>query len=160
MKKVLTVLCSMAVLLAFPANIFAEESNNNDVTSDGTENVVLYAEATSSYTVRLPKKVNVSATESEITIQAKGDIASDEEILITYDDSSCALADQSGAATTQDDVALTFAFDEGIDAFLFDGIKGDFAANSTVVINVTHDALPAGNWEATLPITIALTDLA
>lgn len=160
MKKVLTVLCSMALLLAFPANILADESNDNDVTSDGTENVTLYAEATSSYTVRLPLRVNVADASSTITIQAKGDIASDEEILITYDDSSCVLQDQSGADTTQDDVTLTFEFDEDKDAFLFNEITGEFAANSTVVINVTHDAIPAGSWEATLPITIALTALA
>lgn len=157
MKKILTVLCSVGLLMAMPVNVFADEY---EVKADGTKNVDLVANATSSYTVKIPKQVDVSDGDEDLTILAKGDIASDEKIAISYDDSNCALKDTSEATTKQEDVALTISFVDDVCDFLFDDIKGDFANNSKVVINIKHGGIPAGSFAAVLPITIALTSLA
>ena len=163
MKKILTILCA-GLLMTSPLAILAEgpaeqvDETNNYVTEDSDANVKLYAEVTSTYSVKIPKEFDVTLTETNLKIYAKGDISADEKLSISYQKDDVALKEVSDSATKHDDVALTLTGDN-VD-LLWNQLLGDYEENPNLTINIKHAVLAAGYWETNLPITIALTAIA
>ena len=86
MKKILYVLVVTALIITMPAQIFAEEDNEKEITStDGTSSessIQLEATIVSAYTLKFPKKVDVQQTSTTVDIFAKGDVDGSKKIVI------------------------------------------------------------------------------
>ena len=153
MKKFLTVLLSAAMLIAAPATIFADENIQELGSTDESDvdgSIDLEAIIVSSYTLKLPTKVDVKNNSTTFDIYAKGDVDGAKKIVISEDNAgNNELTDASGVKTAQ---KLTVSFGQGI---LGSDIKADYdTAKETVT--VTHDTLLAGSWSCELPIVIQL----
>ena len=151
MKKFLTTLTASSLLLAMPMNVLAEDQ---EITEDCTQNIKLTANATSSYSVKLPQVFDVTNLSTTLTIYAKGDIAADETLDISYASENIALKD-TVTANPHEDIPLSFEGD-GV-SLTWDDIDDDYDKNTSMTITITHGALTSGSWEAQLPITIALS---
>ena len=157
MKKSLTILCTLLMMVTSTATMFAEE-NDIVVEENKTVDVKLYAEVTSTYSVLIPKEFNVKETETNLVIYAKGDITANERLAISYKNQDVALSETAtNADDKHPDVPLTLSGDAA--SFSWDQIKDDYLQNSSLTINIKHAALKAGYWSTNLPITIALNTI-
>lgn len=159
MKKILTVLLAIAMITTTSTGIFAEENEQEIATgatlADLSGKINLEAIKASSYTVKLPKKVDVSNNSTTFDILAKGDVdASKKIVIVEGNQGQNKLTDQAavGAKTA---VSLTVSFNGGI---LGKDIQAAYGtAKDTVTI--THSDLAAATWKCELPITIKLQDI-
>ena len=157
MKKSLTILCTLLMMITSTATMFADE-NNIVVEENKTVDVELYAEVTSTYSVKIPKKFDVKETETNLVIYAKGDITANERLAISYKNQDVALSETAKSADDKHpDVPLTLTGDAV--SFSWDQIRNDYPQNSSLTINIKHAALKAGYWSTNLPITIALNTI-
>jgi len=157
MKKIITILLSITMLMALPMSIYAEDNNQTiDKDHQGDVSVELYASGTSTYSVYLPTKLDVSGASTTLTIKAKGDITPDEKLNIAVTKTGIALKDQATNANKRNDIDLTITGDDG--TFTYDQIDdADYDNNSSVTMTITNEGtIPSGNWKTTLPITISL----
>lgn len=147
MKK-LTILLVTLLTLMLPVGIAAEEVEvNND------SNIDLYANIESSYMVKLPRSVDVSANSVDVVIKAKGDIAADKQLNITATD-SLQLADSKGRASVTVNVTKQGS------PFLYDTLPAEYTDTAKVTFTLTHQTLAAGAYTGILPITISLENKA
>ena len=157
MKKIVTVLLAAAMCIVAPAAIFADEFNQYEPVEGKTDSegsVELKAEITSTYTVKLPKVVDVKADSTDVVIQAKGDVDGSKKIVFSQKNAANdKLADESGKNTAED---LTITFGTGIAG---SSIKADYASDVKETMNITHAKLKAGSWKYTLPLLIKLEDI-
>ena len=75
-----------AILILFLSSVASVSAEEQDIYGDGQGEVLLFSNVESSYTVRLPKVVDITANEVSFEIDAKGDIAGDEVLTITVPD--------------------------------------------------------------------------
>lgn len=157
MKKILTILCAFLMMLVLPTNIFADE-DIYEVSTEKTQNIELVANKTATYSVKIPKSVDVSDDEKTFEVLACGNISSDQKLCITFDDDNCALVDQANVTNKQEDVEVSVEIDDG--EFVFTELKATYAeTNKKVTFTVTHETISAGSYKAVLPITISLNSL-
>lgn len=149
MKKVKTVLCAaMACALFTPVAVSAEEVSYSD---PGDKTVELTAEAVSSYTVKLPKSVDVSQTSTTFDVKVAGDIAGDEKITLTMTDGALKETN-AGSQPSHADVNYTVTYGENkSQEYLWDDIDTEKVDQATI----DHAKLPAGSWTGTLNVNIA-----
>lgn len=149
MKLVKAALVMICVSL-FPLTAFAEDV---EATTNGTQNVELYANVVSSYTVKLPRKVDVKNNETSFEIEIKGDIAGDEKLTVTVPESASLL---ETAVNSHNSIALTVANEKNV--FTYSDLKSDYVSggDGSSTVSITHSTIPAGNWSVNLPIVIAL----
>ena len=162
MKKVLTVLLTAAMCAIAPAAIFAEtpepDPTINEFTpeTDTTQvdgSVDLEAEIVSTYTVKLPKVIDVNSESTTVDIFAKGDVDGSKKIVISEKNAgSNSLADLSGKNQAK---ALTIGFGTGIEG---KNILADYST-AKEVMTIAHSKLVAGSWKCNLPILIKLEDV-
>lgn len=152
MKKILTFLFVSILTFCLQATVFAEEGNTE--VSDGSQGTVeLFAQIASRYTVKLPRRVDVGSNSTTFNIFAKGSIAANQQLDVTYDDSSeHKLEDQTVGSTRSYPLNIvvndgSFAADQLTDLYQ-DALKATFT--------VTHTSLMAGNYRCDLPILISL----
>lgn len=151
MKKILTILLAAAVMICTPMSIFAD-TDFNEVAQDAetTPDVILKANAASKYTVKLPKEVNVSATEKTFKVYAYGDLDGAYEISVQPGAGEHALKDD---ADIKADVALTISADKTL---AVDEIATDDYNDECITFTVEHAQLLAGSYTYSLPIVISL----
>ena len=106
MKLVKLLVLSLVALMLVGTPVFAEGEDPQDYESNptGDKQVQLYAEVSDTYTVQLPKKVNVTTSGQTFSVKAKGDIAADKKITVTLPETAN-LADT--AASGKEAVELT-----------------------------------------------------
>lgn len=151
MKKILTVLLATAMIAALPANVFADELELTNASTTGT--ITLSATKASSYTVKLPKVVDVSSLSTGIDIFAKGDVDGSKKLAIEETDAGeNYLKDEAGIK--QDKLlSVTAAYVNGED------ITSDYGQSKNATLVVAHEELDAGAWKCELPILIRLLDI-
>jgi hypothetical protein len=152
MKKILTILMLAALVLASPANIFAEDQELTQNTTSGT--VQLTASKASTYTVKLPTSVDVSANSATFTAYIKGDVDGAKKLVIAEDKSKGTNVLKNNAVTGRD-VDLTISVDKSIDG---SDITSEYASTG-ITITVSHADIAAGTYTCDLPLTISLADI-
>lgn len=158
MKKILTVLLAAAMCIVAPSAIFADTETEYEFTpaTDSTEtsgNVELKADIVSTYTVKLPKVINVAEDNKTVDILAKGDVDGSKKIVISESNAgNNTLNDLSNKNTA---VALSISFGTGIEGKNIEATYG----NAKDTMTISHGALKAGAWKCTLPILIKLQDI-
>lgn len=152
MKKILTVLMAAALLIACPiSNVFADETQIENITNNTEGSVLLKATKASSYSVQLPVSIDVSSGSGTITIKAKGDVDSAYEIVVTEKaDATNQLVDDADANNTVD-----ITVDLG-DAISGASVTANYTDNAKTEIAVSHNGLTAGSYSYNLPIVISL----
>ncbi len=150
MKKILTALFVTLLMICMPANLFADQ-NDNEVTGDEAS-VELYALVASQYTVKLPLRVDVAATSTTFNVYAKGSIAADKQLDVTCGNGTHALADVTTGSSRS--AALTINVSGG--TFAANALEANYSDSIKSVFTVTHAALAAGNYSYELPVVIAL----
>ena len=85
MKKILTVLLTAAMFFTGVTCVFAEEQEFTPATAQTQVNgsVDLVAEVVSTYTIKLPKEIDVTNEEVSVDILAKGDVDGAKKIVIS-----------------------------------------------------------------------------
>lgn len=149
MKKTLTALLLVSLMMILPANVFADEEQE---VSGNSANVTLYATKNSTYYVKLPVRVDVSAVSETFTVLAKGDIASSEELTIGYASGTYNLVD-TVAESTKTPVALNVSVTNP--TFAYTDLGNTYGQNGAT-FTISHNALQAGAYECVLPVTISL----
>lgn len=157
MKKILTALLTLAMMIATPASIFADtptktENDQEITTTQGT--VKLVASKVSSYTLMLPLEVDVSTSGTTANIYAKGDVDGNKKIVISENGTGHKLVD---AANLKADVGVTVAFGSGIDG---KDITANYSDSVKETMTITHNGILAGSWSCDLPIVISVQDKA
>ena len=152
MKKILTILMLAALVLASPANIFAEDQELNQDSTSGT--VKLTAEKASTYTVKLPTSVDVSANSATFTAYIKGDVDGAKKLVIAEDTNKGTNVLKNNAVTGRN-VDLTISVDKSING---SDITSEYTSDG-IVITVSHAAIAAGTYTCDLPLTISLVKI-
>ena len=152
MKKILTILMLAALVLASPANIFAEDQELNQDSTSGT--VKLTAEKASTYTVKLPTSVDVSATSATFTAYIKGDVDGAKKLVIAEDTNNGTNVLKNNAVAGRN-VDLTISVDKSING---SDITSEYTSDG-IVITVSHAAIAAGTYTCDLPLTISLVKI-
>lgn len=150
MKKLLAILMTAALILELPvANILAEQELS-EADSEGT--VELVASKASSYSIKLPIQVDVSATSTTFKAYVKGDVDGSKKIVIAEDKSAGDnyLKDE---ANLKPDVPLEITIDKAMNG---EDIQADYTSDG-ITFTVLHDPIDAGNFKCNLPLTITLT---
>lgn len=75
-------ICFTMLFFMVTASFQSINAEDNKVTKEGDQNVLLFSNVVSQYTVRLPKVVDISNNSSSFEIEAKGDIAGTEVLTI------------------------------------------------------------------------------
>ena len=130
------------------------EDTENEINHDGSSVTEVFAKITSSYSVLLPKKIDVSGIRQQYTVKCRGDISSDEKLSVVPTE-TVTLSDQSGAGKLKSDVVAnvsqtkeTWNYNE-LDRAEYASAQGMIFANG----------LTAGNWSGPLSFTISVTKL-
>lgn len=153
MKKLLTTLLAMAMIIATPACIFADEDPVKELqeTEQASANITLTATKASSYKVKLPKTLDVSKSTTTFAIQAQGDV--DGEYELAFEETNAGtnvLSDVSGRVNP-----LTLTVEVG-NAIAGKDIAAAYNAEKASSMTITHTGISAGTWAGTLPILIKL----
>lgn len=155
MKKYLTILLTVLMFFTSSATMFADEVEVTQNSENKEVNVQLYADVTSTYSVKIPAKFDVKPVSTTLNIFAKGDISADETLSITYKNSDVALKETGTSQTKHPDVPLTLTGEAA--SLSWNQIdKAEYGNNAHLAITITHDVIAAGYWTTDLPITIAL----
>ena len=155
MKKILTILMLAALVLASPANIFADEATEQELSQESTGGTVkLTASKASTYTVKLPKSVDVSANSATFTAYIKGDVDGAKKIVIAEDKSNGTNVLENNAVTGRN-VDLTISVDKSING---SDISSEYTSDG-ITITVSHAAIAAGTYTCDLPLTISLVKI-
>ena len=155
MKKILTILMLAALVLASPANIFADEATEQELSQESTGwTVKLTASKASTYTVKLPKSVDVSANSATFTAYIKGDVDGAKKIVIAEDKSNGTNVLENNAVTGRN-VDLTISVDKSING---NEITSEYASTG-ITITVSHADIAAGTYTCDLPLTISLANI-
>ena len=153
MKKLLTILLSMAMIVAAPTCIFADENpvlEEQEIATDSAE-IALTATKASSYTVKLPKTLDVSKDETTFAILAQGDVDGAYELAFEETNAgSNKISDASGRAS-----ALTLTVTVG-SAIHGEDIGATYNSQKGSSVTIKHSAIVAGSWAGILPILIKL----
>jgi len=154
MKKTLITLLIICLAAVIPNGVFADEYDQDD---DASQSVELYAEVSSTYTVKLPQNVDVTNEEVTFDVQALGDITSAKKLNVAFD-ASASLVDQSGKSSKREAIALTI--ENGTNNFTFNELGAEYSddVKATVTVKHTGVTIPAGTWSVDLPVTISLID--
>lgn len=156
MKKILTILLSLAIFVATPATIFADETMETLANAAEGE-ILLTASKASEYFIKLPKTVDVSNDSTTFNIYARGDIDGAKEIVIEemkIDGQDNKLVD---GANLKDAKVLTVTCAGAISA---DDLEPETYENAVgTTMTVVHETIEAGSWSGKLPITIKLSDV-
>lgn len=161
MKKILTALLAVAMVTTASTGVFANELGDNEqevktgvTLADLNGTIDLEAIMVSSYTIKLPKKLNVNEKTVTCDIQAKGDVDGSKKIVIEeVNKGQNKLLDD---ANTKQAVSLSVSFGDGIEGGT---IKADYDT-AKEVMTITHGDLEAATWKCQLPIVIKLADIA
>ena len=153
MKKILTVLLASAMMFVAPAGVFADELQ--ELEENPTEGTIqLVASKTSSYTVKLPKVLDVSDDSTTFDIQAKGDVDGAMKVVVEKATGDHLLADNSGKNEAK---VLTITNGNGIAGSVIEENYAEAAKDSMTIV---HDSISAGDWSYELPIVIRLAAIA
>lgn len=158
MKKILTVLLSIAMIIATPATLFADQIEMVETNKDATSGeILLSATKASEYYVKLPKALDVSEDETTFNIYARGDIDGSKEIVIEENKLNGQANKIEDAAGLKAAKELTVTCAGAIAANDLDPLSYDDAQGTTMTIE--HDSIEAGTWSGKLHITIRLGDV-
>lgn len=158
MKKILTVLLSVAMIMMAPAAIFADEIQMEETSKNATSGEIqLTATKASEYFIKLPKSLDVSDDETTFNIYARGDIDGAKEIVIEENKLNGQDNKIEDAAGLKDAKVLTVTCAGAIAANDLDKVSYDGAQGTSMTIK--HSAIEAGTWAGKLHITIKLADV-
>ena len=153
MRKFLKALLALTTVLTLvPTAVFADE-NIVEKPSDSNNtqgSIELYATKASSYSVKLPKSVDVSNDEVTFKVFAFGDIDAATELKVDKGTGTHALKDEANGKT---DIDLTISVDK---TFKYDDLGSDFAQDKFITFTITHNPILAGTYKYDLPIVISL----
>ena len=142
-KKIVSL--TLIGLMLMSTAVSAEPIPTGDTESSGGDaTVVLYSNVSSSYSVQLPKSVDVTNETTTFTIKAKGEIAGNQKIMVSIPESATLVeTDENGTdlgAGAHDDIALTLFFDKAASGFAYSDINPDDynGAGATGTVTVTH----------------------
>ena len=152
MKKLLTCIMAGALLFALPiANVFADETELENIVDSTEGTVKLTATKASAYSVQLPVSVDVSTSGAKITIKAKGDVDSAYQIVVTEKaDATNKLVDAADENNTVD-IGVTMG-----DPILGSAVTNQYADTAKTEITITHSGITAGSYSYDLPLVISL----
>lgn len=137
-------------------NILCAEEYEVTQSSESKEvNVQLYANVTSTYSVKIPAQFDVTPVTTTLKVFAKGDISADEKLSITYQNTGVKLHETGTSETKHPDIDLTLT-GEAANLAWNQIDKTSYGENAHLQITITHDVIAAGYWTTDLPITIAL----
>lgn len=149
-KAIATLLCGVFCMTGAVTPCLAAEYHDPT-----TAEVPVSFEQDSTFTVTLPENVtgDSGATSADFTYSVKGDIASDESVVITLDDAD---ASTDGAQVVMKDILnnekyATVAIDKT--SYTYDEITGTGMENNGTA---TFDDLTAGSWSGTAKFVIDL----
>ena len=155
MTKILTILMLAALVLASPANIFADEATEQELSQESTGGTVkLTASKASTYTVKLPKSVDVSANSATFTAYIKGDVDGAKKLVIAEDTNNGTNVLKNNAVTGRN-VDLKITVDKSING---SDISSEYASTG-ITITVSHADIAAGTYTCDLPLTISLANI-
>ncbi|MDO5332261.1 MAG: hypothetical protein Q4E99_06230 [Bacillota bacterium] len=157
MKKILTALLAAAMLVVAPATLFAEQEDpNQELETPSSGSIELFATVASSYTLKLPKKVDVSELSTEIKIYAKGDVDAGKKIMVKEKDETGghSLVDKASKKQAK---ALTVTAGGGING---GDVGASYNDEKYTTLTVVHGNLDAAEWTCNLPIVISLDNIA
>ena len=139
---------AVGVLAPISATVVEDQTITED---QSAECVVTYSQE-SSFTVIIPKTVDLGSDKTtDYTVNVVGDIASNEVIKVTPD-ASFKMVDQSNATVKKADVTATVT--QEVQEFVYSDINVD--GGKTVAGNIDAQDLTAGSWKGTFNFTIAL----
>lgn len=151
-KKIFITLCTifMAIL---PQTISADEIEQADLKN---QDVRLFANIASTYTVKLPSEVDVTNLNTSFKIAFKGNISSNEQISVSMPE-HVNLVDDKKFTTGHDLIDIAVSVDKN--DFIYSDLEEKlYIEDAEATVSLAHATIPAGNWSVTLPITIGLTD--
>ena len=160
MKKILTIALSLLLMVIVPTGLFAEEVTVNSTTHNElteTGNVSLYANITSSYSVLVPKTVDVSNNEKTFSVFAKGDLDPTKQLQVNYQSGSYVLSNNA-QIDAHENVPLTISVSNNI--FTVNDLSSVYNSDKYATFTISHGTLKAGAYTATLPIVISIQNRA
>ena len=158
MKKILTITLTLLLMLIVPTGLFADEvtvntNTQNELTETG--NVSLYASITSTYSLLVPKTVEVSNNEKTFNVYAKGDLDPTKQLEVNYQSGTYALSN-TAQSDAHENVSLNISVANN--TFTVTDLTGTYNSDKYTTFTISHASLKAGSYNATLPITISLQD--
>ena len=139
-------LCGMALVTLMPNFVCAEDQT---ATSPSDKTVQLTATKASSYTVTLPKSVDISADSTKFDVSVQGDINGNEKIIITMQDTT--ITETGSGSVKHEDIPVTVEFGTGkSQSYTHSEIKDLNTKQATL----THASIPAGTWSGSLNVNI------
>jgi len=138
MKKIFLILMMLQLLMI---NICAE-----DYSEQGTYTIGLSVINPPTYSVKIPKSINVSDETTNMTFYVKGDIFADQKLNVIFDKSTTLSNGTSSVPVTITQDKESWSYGELSDAYL------------SSAINITHRKLSAGIWNGHLTVRISLQE--
>jgi len=133
MKKLLTIL----ILL----NLFT-----NNITALETKTVTIVHNVEPSYSVLIPKKLDVTRETTTLDFKVKGDIYADQLLKVIFED-------ETTITNGRKDLLLTINQEES--GFDYQELANGYISSS---IEITHASLSSGKWSGQLNVYIYLED--
>ena len=148
----------LAILIFLPLSIDADDQ---DITDSGV--VKLYANIGSTYTVKLPKSVDITEPGTTFDYYLKGDLDGKSRIVVSCPQTTTIREYNDGGVTLGEsghpDVTASMT-NSNTDGFGYDVINSDYDESLTSkakgTITIDHNGLPAGCWRGILNIKISL----
>ena len=137
MKKIL--IYSLLVLNLFFVRFSADEYN-----TDGNYQITLTCVNAPSYSVKIPRSVNVTNENTTLTFYVKGDIYADQSLRIVFDSSTTLSYNGNSVPVIISQAKNTWSCNELSDSYSSSGI------------NISHSKLNAGTWTGHLNVAISL----
>ena len=150
----ITALMALLTLVFLPLSVLGEDQ---EVTGDGSADVKLYAKLESTYTVKLPKSVDITTSGTTFDYLVKGEIASNETLVVSIP-GSCTIHETDSAGVDLEagrpDITVTLV-NSDTDGFGYSELPTEYG-DAKGTVTVTHSGIPAGYWQGDLGITIGL----
>jgi hypothetical protein len=151
-KNGLTIAMAAVVAMGLLAPIHATVVDDQTITKDESAECVVTYTQESSFTVTIPKTVDLGEDKTtDYEVNVVGDIASNEKITVKPD-ATFKMVDQSNATVKKADVTATVT--QATQEFVYSDINVD--GGKTVPGNIDAQDLTAGSWKGTFNFAIAL----
>lgn len=147
MKTKTFIITAALMLFMLPLNVHAADT---EITGDGSASATVTKTVSSSYSVLIPKAIDLgSASSSNITVQAKGNIAPDKKLDITTD--ATVSMERANDDSYSSDATVTLSGASWNSTALTD-------AYTSKTGTISFGETKAGSYTGTLNFTIALNN--
>lgn len=136
MKKLITVFCLL--------NLFILNINADEFTQDGSYTISLTCVNTPSYSVKIPRSINVSKPITTISFAVKGDIYADQKLNVIFDET---------ATLSNNTKTETVFINQNKKSWTSGQLTNEYYESA---LTLSHDELSAGIWNGSLNVVIAL----